>query len=217
MNKKNLEKLETKKPLFFPYEKKTKLAYFIYLGICAIPFIWNFIFSLFATINVTKYQLYDLSFTDFKYAILNLLYTPILCLVLLIISIVLLVFAPKVSNISSKHSSRIFYIAFWFLILSIMLSSEVQLSYISQSEILHSIHYNWINPIVARIFIIINIFLILVIQIFFWIMRRKFTFMNSDYEIYTNRSMTKQNHKIKKQELIREKKQKKLLLKTNKK
>ncbi|WP_342276197.1 hypothetical protein [Spiroplasma endosymbiont of Nebria brevicollis] len=217
MNKTDLEKLETKKPVFFPYERKIKKAYFVYLGVCVVPFIWSFIFSLFATINVAKYQLYDLSLTDFKYNILNLLYTPVLCLFLLIISMLLLTFAPKVSNISSKYSNRMFYIAFWFLILSIMLSSEVQLTYTSQSEILKSTHYNWINPIVARIFIIISIFLILVVQVYFWIMRRKFTFMNSDYEIYTNRSMIKQNYKIKKQELIREKKQKKFLLKANKK
>ncbi|WP_308149779.1 hypothetical protein [Spiroplasma sp. AdecLV25b] len=212
MNKIDLEKLETKKPVFFPYEKKIKKAYFAYLGVCAIPFIWSFIFSLFATINVAKYQLYNLSLTDFKYNILNLLYIPALCLFLLIVSMLLLTFAPKVSNISSKYSNRMFYIAFWFLILSTMLSSEVQLTYISQSEILWGSHYNWINPILARIFIIISIFSILVVQVYFWIMRRKFTFMNSDYEIYTNRSLIKQNYKIKKQELIREKKQKKFLL-----
>ncbi|WP_375317948.1 hypothetical protein [Spiroplasma endosymbiont of Virgichneumon dumeticola] len=217
MNKIDLEKLETKKPVFFPYEKKIKKAYFAYLGVCAIPFIWSFIFSLFATINVAKYQLYNLSLTDFKYNILNLLYNPALFLFLLIVSMLLLTFAPKVSNISSKYSNRMFYIAFWFLILSTMLSSEVQWTYISQSEILWGSHYNWINPILALIFIIISIFSILVVQVYFWIMRRKFTFINSYYEIYTNRSMMKQNYKIKKQELIREKKQKKFLLKVNKK
>lgn len=213
MKKKDLEKFETKKPIFFSYERKTKIAYFVYLGICVIPFIWSFIFSLFATINVAKYQLYDLSLTDFRYNILNLLYTPVVCLLLLTISMVLLIFAPKVSNVSSKYSNRMFYTAFWFLILSIMLISEVQLTYISQLEILNSPHYNWINPIIARIFIIITIFLILVIQVFFWIMRRKFTFNNSDYEIYTNHSMMKHNYKMKKQELKREKKQKNFYLK----
>lgn len=189
------------KSTFIPYDYKVKKTYLSYLAISMILFLSVFIFSLFATINVAKYQLYNLKFTSFNYPLLNLLYTPIICLVTSIISIMLLIFAPQISAISSKSSSRMFYTAFWLLILSVMLSSEVQLTYISQSAILDNENYHWINPIVAKIIIIINLFLIIITQLFFWIMRRKFTFMSSDYEIYTNRKITKQQRKIKKQEL----------------
>lgn len=211
MNVKDLDNIKEKKWVFIPYEQKTKNAYFIYLAISIILFLSVFIFSLFATINVSKYELYNVKLTDFKYHILNLLYAPIVCLIAIAISMILLIFAPKVSIISSKYSSRMFYTAFWLLILSVMLSSEVQLTYISQSAILDNENYHWINPIVAKIFIIISLFLILVVQLFFWIMRRKFTFMNSDYEIYTTRSMEKKQLKMKKQELKKIKKQKKEL------
>ena len=183
------------KSTFIPYDYKVKKTYLSYLAISMILFLSVFIFSLFATINVAKYQLYNLKLTSFNYPLLNLLYTPIICLVTSIISIMLLIFAPKISAISSKFSSRMFYTAFWLLILSVMLSSEVQLTYISQSAILNNENYHWINPIVARIIIIINLFLIIITQLFFWIMRRKFTFMSSDYEIYTNRKITKQELK----------------------
>lgn len=202
MNIRDLDNIKEKKSVFIPYQQKTKNAYFVYLGISIILFLSVFIFSLFATINVAKYELYNLELTDFKYHILNLLYAPIVCLIAIIISMILLIFAPKASIIiSSKYSSRMFYTAFWLLILSVMLNSEVQLTYISQSAILDNENYHWINPIVAKIFIIISLFLILVFQVFFWIMRRKFTFMNSDYEIYTTRSMEKKQRKMKKQEL----------------
>lgn len=207
MKIKNLDNLKEKKWVFIPYQQKTKNAYFVYLGISIILFLSVFIFSLFATINVSKYELYNLALTDFNYHILNLLYAPIVCLIAITISIILLIFAPKVSIVSSKYSSRMFYTAFSLLVLSVMLSSEIQLTYISQSAILYNPNYHWINPIVARIYIIISLFLILVTQLFFWIMRRKFTFMNSDYEIYTTRSMEKKQRKIKKQELKKIKKQ----------
>lgn len=201
MNIKDLDNIKEKKSVFIPYEQKTKNAYFIYLGISIILFLSVFIFSLFATINISKYELYNLELINFKYHILNLLYAPVVCLIAIIISIILLIFAPKVSIISSKYSSRMFYTAFWLLILSVMLNSEIQLMYVSQPAILDNENYHWINPFVAKIFIIISLFLILVFQVFFWIMRRKFTFMNSDYEIYTTRSMEKKQRKMKKQEL----------------
>lgn len=209
MNIKDLDNIKEKKSVFIPYEQKTKNAYFVYLGISIILFFSVFIFSLF---NVSRYELYNLELTDFKYNILNLLYAPIFCLLTITISVILLIFAPKVSIISSKYSSRMFYTAFWLLILSVMLNSEVQLTYISQSAILYNENYHWINPIVVRVFII-SLFLILIVQLFFWIMRRKFTFMNSDYEIYTTRTMEKKQRKIKKQELKKIKKQKKELSK----
>ncbi len=214
MNIRDLDNIKEKKSVFIPYEQKTKNAYFVYLGISIILFLSVFIFSLFATINVSKYELYNLELINFKHHILNLLYAPIVCLFAIIISMILLIFAPKVSIISSKYSSRMFYTAFWLLILSVMLNSEVQLTYISQSAILDNKNYHWINPIVAKIFII-SLFLILVFQVFFWIMRRKFTFMNSDYEIYTTRSMEKKQQKIKKQELKKIWKQEKELSKKN--
>lgn len=203
--------IKEKKAIFIPYEPKTRNAYFVYLGMSIILFLSVFIFSLFATINVWKYQLYKLEPTDFKFHIYDLLYAPIACLIAVSISIILLLFAPKVSVISSKYSSKMFYTAFWLLVLSVMLSSTVQLTYISQRTIFDNENYHWINSTVAKLFIIINLFLILVIQLFFWIMRRKFTFMNSDYEIYTTRSMEKKQRKIKKQELKKLKKQEKEL------
>ncbi|WP_425381375.1 hypothetical protein [Spiroplasma endosymbiont of Polydrusus pterygomalis] len=186
MNIKDLDNIKEKKSVFIPYEQKTKNAYFVYLGISIILFLSVFIFSLFATINISKYELYNLELTDFKYHILNLLYAPIVCLIAIIISIILLIFAPKVSIISSKYSSRMFYTAFWLLILSVMLNSEVQLMYISPSAILDNENYHWINPIVAKIFIIISLFLILVFQVFFelcvenlhlWIQIMRFTLL----------------------------------------
>lgn len=209
MKFKNLDNIEAKKIIFFPYQQKTKIAYFAYLGISIVLFLSVFIFSLFAAINVAKYQLYNLLSSDFNYPILNLFYTPIICLIAVIISMILLIFAPKVSIVSAKYSSRMFYTAFWLLILSVMLSSEVQLTYISQSKIFYNDNYHWLNPIVAKIFIIISLFLILITQLFFWIMRRKFTFMSSDYEIYTNRSIEKQQRKVRKQELKKIRKQEK--------
>ncbi|WP_339048240.1 hypothetical protein [Spiroplasma endosymbiont of Colias croceus] len=210
MKIKDLDNIKNKETYFIPYEQKTKNAYFVYLAISIVLFLSVFIFSLFATINVSKYKLYNVKLTDFNYPILNLFYAPIVCLIAITVSMILLIFAPRVSIIvSSKYSSRMFYTAFWLLILSVMLSSEVQLTYISQSGILYNENYHWINPIIARIFIIFSLFLILITQLFFWIMRRKFTFMNSDYEIYTTRSMEKKQRRIRKQELKKIKKQEK--------
>ncbi|WP_338977987.1 hypothetical protein [Spiroplasma endosymbiont of Panzeria rudis] len=208
MKIKDLDNLKNKETCFIPYEQKTKNAYFVYLTISIVLFLSVFIFSLFAAINVSKYKLYNV-LTDFNYPILNLFYAPIVCLIAITVSMILLIFAPRVSIVSSKYSSRMFYTTFWLLILSVMLSSEVQLIYISQSGILYNENYHWINPIIARIFIIFSLFLILITQLFFWIMRRKFTFMNSDYEIYTTRSMEKKQRRIRKQELKKIKKQEK--------
>jgi len=199
MQNDNLKSFQTKKRLFFPYEGKVKTAYFAYLGLCSILFLAVFIFCLFATINVAKYKLYNLPLVGVQYHILNLWYSPIICLIAVIISMVLLLIAPKISTISAKCSSRMFYWSFWLLIISVMLSSVIQLTYISQSDIFDSPNYNWMNPILVRVFILISIMLIIFVQIFFWIMRRKFTFMPSDYEIYTNRMMMKKNLKEQKQ------------------
>lgn len=209
MKIKDLDNIKNKETCFIPYEQKTKNAYFVYLTISIVLFLSVFIFSLFAAINLSKYKLYNVKLTDFNYHILNLFYAPIVCLIAITVSMILLIFAPRVSIVSSKYSSRMFYTAFWLLILSVMLSSEAQLTYISQSGILYNENYHWINPIIARIFIIFSLFLILITQLFFWIMRRKFTFMNSDYEIYTTRSMEKKQRRIRKQELKKIKKQEK--------
>ena len=206
MKSKLLQSFPTKAS-FFPYQNKTKVAYFAYLGLCTVLFLAVFAFSLFATLNVGKYKLYDLKLEDFTFNKLNLFYAPILCLAVVSISMVLLILAPKVTIKAKRCSNRMFYTSFWLLILSVMLSSEIQITYISHSEILDSPYYHWLKPVVARIFIIFVIFLILVLQVFFWIMRRKFTGFPSDYEIYTNRSINKKQQKLKKQEIKKIKKQ----------
>lgn len=202
MKNNDLINTETKTTFFFPYDQKTKKSYFGYLGLSSILSLFVVIFSLFATINVSYYHLYDLFHpNNFNYPTLSFFYTPVLCLITITISMLLLVVAPKVSKISAKTSSIMFYFAFWSLIFSVMLSSAVQISYISQTEILENSNYHWINPMMAKIFIVTALFLILLLQLWFWIMRRKFTFMPSDYEIYTNKSITKKNHKLAKKAL----------------
>ena len=202
MKNNDLINMETKTTFFFPYDQKTKKSYLGYLGLSSILFLFVFIFSLFATINVSYYHLYDLLHpNNFNYPTLSFFYTPVLCLITITISMLLLLIAPKVSKISAKVSSIMFYFAFWLLVFSVMLSSTVQISYISQKEILENSNYHWINPMMAKIFIVIALFLILLLQLWFWIMRRKFTFMPSDYEIYTNKSITKKNHKLAKKAL----------------
>ena len=158
MKIKDLDNIKEKKSVFILYEQNTKIVYYVYLGISTVLFLSIFIFSLFAVINVSKYQLYNVKLIDFNYHILNLLYAPIFYLIAIIISMILLIFVPKISIVSSKYSSIMFYTTFWLLILSVILSSEVQLIYISQSEILYNKNYHLINPIIAKIFIIFSLF-----------------------------------------------------------
>ncbi|MBE4704253.1 hypothetical protein [Spiroplasma platyhelix] len=179
---------------FLPYEDKVKVAYFSYSGLFWFLGLLVYIFSLFLIINLAKNGKYQIT-SDINE--INFFFTPILNLILVTASWVLLLIAPKRAYKSPKHSSILFYCSFWFLVISVMLNGQVQLTYMEVYA--HETLYHWVNIVFAKIVILLSVFALFGIQIFFWTMRRKFAFMPTDYEIYTQRSIDKKAKKAEKQ------------------
>lgn len=179
---------------FLPYEDKVKTAYFSYTGIFWFLGLLVYIFSLFLIINLAKNGKFQIT-SDIND--INFFFTPILNLILITASLVLLVIAPRRAYKSPKHSSILFYCSFWFLVVSVMLNGQVQLTYMEVYA--QESFYHWINIAFAKVVILLMVFALFVIQIFFWNMRRKFAFMPTDYEIYTQRSIDKKAKKAAKQ------------------
>lgn len=195
----------TEKEPFLPYENKVKIAYFSYSGIFWFLGLLVYIFSLFLIINLAKNGKFQITSNIND---INFFFTPILNLILVTASWVLLVIAPRRAYKSPKHSSVLFYCSFWFLVVSVVLNGQVQITYMDLY--VHEAFYNWINVAFAKVIIILSIMALFGVQIFFWIMRRKFAFMPTDYEIYTQRSINKKAAKIKKAEAKAEKRNAKL-------
>lgn len=188
----NINDKKEKKNDFFPYKDNTKKIYFIYAAIFLFFNLVVFISSLFIIINLAVNS--HLKITSDKNTI-NIIVTPFLNIVLTFISLGLLLFAPWRIHHSPKQSSIMFYCSFWALVVSTLLNSQVQLTY--NSMYWNSSFYHWIDNGVLVVLVTLFALALFVIEIFFWIMRRKFAFMPTDYEIYTTRS---KNKKIKKAE-----------------
>lgn len=199
--KKNHSDNFNKKEPFIPYQNKVKVAYFSYSGLFWFLGILVCIFSLFVMINLAKNGRYHLSS---NLSDINFFFTPIFNLILIVSSWILLLLAPKKAYKSPKHSSIMFYCSFWFLVIAVTLNAQLQLTYIDLYK--NSAFYNWMNVIFAKIVVILSVFSLLGIQVFFWVMRRKFAFMATDYEIYEQRA---ENKKEKKEQKILAKQMKK--------
>lgn len=173
-----------KKKPFFPYENKVKRAYFNYLGLFSFLSLLVYIFSLFLIINLSKNAKFNLT-SDI--ADINLVCTPILNIILITISLFLLLFAPSRVYHSTKSSNLMFYFSFFFLIIASLLNAQLQLTYIE--KFISESFYNWIPSILAKIVIIISSFALIGVQVFLWIMRSKFSFMPTDYEVYAKKEL----------------------------
>lgn len=179
-----------KKEPFFPYQKKVKIAYFSYSGLYWFFGLLVYIFSLFVMINLSKNGKYNPN--D-----INFFFTPIFNIILVSISWFLLLFAPRKIYKSPKRSSIMFYFSFWFLVVSVLLNAQLQLAYINSYG--SEPFYHWINSALVKVVIVLSALSLFGIEIFFWIMRRKFAFMPTDYEIYLQRSNNKKERKARKQ------------------
>ncbi|MDQ7982914.1 MAG: hypothetical protein REH79_01675 [Spiroplasma sp.] len=189
LNSKASEKV--KKQAFFPYQDKVRRAYFSYSGLFWFLGLLVCIFSFFIIVNLTLNHQFQISN---KIEDINFFCTPIFNIVLVIFAWTLLLFAPQKIYQSPKHSLVMLYFSFWFLVISVVLNAQLQLSYID--KYLNTGFYHWITPAVLKVLVVIMVFALFGIQIFFWIMRHKFAFMPSDYEIYQQRSI---NKKLKKE------------------
>lgn len=195
----------SEKEPFLPYENKVRTAYFSYSGIFWFLGLLVYIFSLFIVINLAKNG--KLQITS-NINDINFFLTPILNLILVTASWVLLIIAPHHAYKSPKHSSVLFYCSFWFLVVSVVLNGQVQITYMDLY--VHEDFYHWINVAFAKVVIILSIMALFGVQIFFWIMRRKFAFMPTDYEIYTQHAIDKKAAKAKKAEAKAQKRNAKL-------
>lgn len=173
----------TKNILSFPYEGKTKKFYFIYAGLFWVLAFLVYASSLFIITNLTINNKYSVDNN------VNIFVTPLFNLFLITVSLILLLIAPIRAHHNTKQSSVMFYISFWFLVISTLLNSQLQLNYIEDYRTTN--FYNWISEVVIKAIIIISVISLFFVQVYFWVMRRKFTFMPTDYEIYTNRSEIK--------------------------
>lgn len=182
-----------KREPFLPYQDKVKTLYLSYSGIFWFLGLLVCIFSLFVIINLSQNDKFNVT-SDIDD--INIFFTSIVNLILIPSSWILLLFAPKRAFKSPKRSSIMFYFSFWFLVIAVILNSQMQLTYINvygQEDF-----YNWVNSVFAKIVIILMVISLFFVEIFFWIMRRKFAFMPTDYEIYTQRSMDKKKKKAEK-------------------
>lgn len=186
-SKKNVS---NKKEPFLPYQNEVKTAYFSYSSIFWFLGLLVYIFSLFIIINLANNGKFHISSNTND---INFVITPILNLILVTFSWILLLLAPRKSYKSPKHSSIMFYFSFWFLVVSVILNAQLQLSYIETYG--HDVIYHWLNFAFAKVVLILSVFALFGVQTFFWIMRRKFTFMPTDYEIYNQRSIDKKARK----------------------
>lgn len=208
--KKNLlhskKEWSNQKEPFLPYQNKVKIAYFSYSGLFWFLGLLVYVFSFFIIINLAKNDKFHITsnINDINFSL-----TPIFNIILVTLSWILLILAPKKAYKSPRHSSIMFYFSFWFLIISVILNSQMQWLYMDIYG--DASFYNWLNFTFAIIVIVLTVFALFVIQVFFWIMRRKFAFMPTDYEIYTQISI---DRKARKQAKI-ERKSAKLLKKQN--
>lgn len=186
------ENITNKKEPFFPYQNKVKIAYFSYSGLFWFLGLLVYVFSLFIIINLTKNGRYHLK----EWSDVNFFFTPIFNIILITISWITLLFAPRKAYKSPKQSSIMFYFSFWFLVIAVVLNGQLQLTYIEAYSSYP--FYHWLNIVFVKVFVILSMFFLFGIQIFFWIMRRKFAFMPTDYEIYSKVANNKKEKKAKK-------------------
>ncbi|WP_250138112.1 hypothetical protein [Spiroplasma attinicola] len=188
-----------KKHRFVPYQDKIRTAYFAYSGLFWFFGILVFAFSLFIIVNLAVNNKYQISGSMKD---INIFCTPILNMVLVIFSWILLFFAPHKIYHNPKSSLIMLYFSFWFLVVSVLLNSQLQITY--SNQYLDTGFYHWINRSVLIVLVVLMIFAMFFLQIFFWIMRHKFSFMPSDYEIYRQRSIDKKAKKaLKKQNKLK--------------
>lgn len=180
-----------KKHRFFPYQDKIRKAYFAYFGLFWLFGILVYGFSFFIIINLALNNKFHISASMRD---INIFCTPIFNIILVTLAWILLLFAPQKIYQSPKNSLIMLYFSFWFLVISVILNAQLQITY--SDEYLNTEFYHWINPIALKVLVVFMVFAMFFIQIFFWIMRHKFSFMPSDYEIYQQRSIDK---KVKKE------------------
>lgn len=185
--------LQKKKEPLFPYQDKVRVAYFSYSGLFWFFGLLVLIFSLFVIINLSNNDKFHITSNAND---INLVLTPIIDLMLVVLSWGFLLLAPRKAYKSPKHSSIMFYTSFWMLVVSVVLNAQVQLTYMEVYA--HEPFYHWLNIAFAKIVIILSVFALFGIQIFFWMMRRQFAFMPTDYEIYAQRSIDKKAKKAEK-------------------
>ncbi|MGL5268315.1 MAG: hypothetical protein ACRC8P_00875 [Spiroplasma sp.] len=190
-SKDRIDRTNKKEP-FIPYQNKVRIAYFSYSGLFWFLGLLVYIFSFFIIINLAKNEKFQLTSKDD----INFFFTPILNLILVTISWFLLLFAPRKAYKSPKHSSIMFYFSFWFLVISVVLNAQLQLTYIEVYSDEAKREINSITIAVAQIVIILSVISLLGVQVFFWVMRRNFAFMATDYEIYMERANNKKEKKL---------------------
>lgn len=187
-----------KKHRFVPYQDKVRTAYFAYSGLFWLFGILVYGFSLFIIINLAVNNKFQIS-SNIKD--INIFCTPILNMILVTFSWILLLFAPYKIYQNPKSSLVMLYFSFWFLVISVLLNAQLQITY--SDQYLDTEFYHWINRSVLVVLLVLMVFAMFFLQIFFWIMRHKFSFMPSDYEIYQQRSVDKKAKKaLKKQDKL---------------
>lgn len=181
---------KTNKIFGLPYKGKVKKSYFVYFSLFGILSLLVYISSLFVIINLGVNNHYHITSNLNN---INITITPLVNILLITISLLLLLIAPNRIHHSTKQSSVMFYVSFWMLVVSTMLNSQLQLNYTNHYA--SSSFYNWLNIAFIKIVIIISVISLFFVEVFFWIMRRKFTFMPNDYEIYMMRIEKKRDEK----------------------
>lgn len=193
-----------KKHRFVPYQDKVRTAYFLYSGLFWFFGLLVYAFSIFVIANLAVNHHFRIS-SNMKD--IDIFITPILNMILVTFSWILLFFAPHKIYKNPRSSLIMLYFSFWFLIISVFLNAQLQITY--SNKYLGTGFYHWINSSALIVLVVLMVFALFFIQIFFWIMRHKFSFMPSDYEIYQQRSIDKKAKKaLKKQNKLEKTKSK---------